>query len=161
QGRYLNAAAELETTLSAPDLLRTLLEVEAQLGRVRQEKDGPRTLDLDLLFYGQETIELTKPDLDLRVPHPRLHERLFVLEPLADVAAAIVHPVFMRSVADLLQEARQRTTSRELTGLRALVTGSTSGIGRAMALELAAGGADVLVHGRRSSSAEAVASACT
>src|SRR5437016_4288974 len=61
QGRYLNAAAELETSLSAPELLRALLEVEKKLGRVRLEKDGPRTLDLDLLLYGQEIVDLKKP----------------------------------------------------------------------------------------------------
>ncbi|HWY87606.1 MAG TPA: 2-amino-4-hydroxy-6-hydroxymethyldihydropteridine diphosphokinase [Gemmataceae bacterium] len=160
QGRYLNAAAELQTTLSASDLLRTLLDVEKKLGRVRLEKDGPRTLDLDLLLYGQDVLDLKKPDLDLRVPHPRLHERLFVLEPLAEIAGGMVHPVLLRTVAELLRQLRAPNGCRELAGLRALVTGSTSGIGRAIALELAAGGADVLVHGRRSPDAEAAARGC-
>src|SRR5438270_8532885 len=61
QGPYLNAAAELETSLSAPDLLLALLDIESKLGRVRQEKDGPRTLDLDLLLYGKETLALNEP----------------------------------------------------------------------------------------------------
>ena len=82
QPRFLNAAAELETELSAPDLLARLLDVERRLGRVRGgARYGPRTIDLDLLLYGGETIRVP----GLRVPHPRLHERRFALEPLAEL----------------------------------------------------------------------------
>ena len=162
QGRYLNAAAALETTLPAPELLRALLDVENRLGRVRREKDGPRTLDLDLLLYGEDILVQHEPDLPLQIPHPRLHERRFVLEPLAEIAADVMHPVLERSVAELLRDLRARNTGRELAGMRALVTGSTSGIGRAIALELAAGGADVVIHGRRSQlAAETVAAQCS
>ena len=149
QGKYLNAAAELHTTLEADELLRLLLSIENRLGRVRREHHGPRTVDLDLLLYGLEKIEL-KGDVDLIVPHPRLHERLFVLEPLAEIAPLAVHPGMGSTIHDLLRRARGQTRDRELLGLRALVTGSTSGIGRAIAMELARGGADVVVHGRRS-----------
>src|SRR5262245_40143992 len=75
QGPYLNAAAEIETTLSAEELLRLLLEVEQRLDRVRTERFGPRTIDLDLLLYGN----LVREGRELTVPHPRMHEREFVL----------------------------------------------------------------------------------
>lgn len=81
QGPYLNAVALLETTLSARDLLAALHEIEADAGRVRRERWGPRTLDLDLLVYD----ELVTDDPDLAVPHPRADERQFVLVPLVEV----------------------------------------------------------------------------
>jgi 2-amino-4-hydroxy-6-hydroxymethyldihydropteridine diphosphokinase len=151
QSAYLNAVAEVRTERSAPDLLDALLAIEQSLGRVRHERYGPRTIDLDLLLYG----DLIHEDARLIVPHPRLHERLFVLQPLAQLAPGLLHPVLKRSIADLLAELQGlrlhgSAPGRELAGRRALVTGSTSGIGRAIALELAAAGADVIVHGRRS-----------
>jgi 2-amino-4-hydroxy-6-hydroxymethyldihydropteridine diphosphokinase len=89
QPRYLNGAAELETTLTARELLERLLALEQRFGRVRVTGEhGPRTLDLDLLLYGGE--ELDEPGLT--VPHPRLHERAFVLEPLAELAPGLVVP---------------------------------------------------------------------
>lgn len=88
QGMYLNAAAELHTDLEPRPLMQRLLKIEAQLGRVRGVKDAPRTIDLDLLVYGDQTIE----EPDLSVPHPRMCERLFVLEPLAELAPDLVLP---------------------------------------------------------------------
>ena len=151
QGPYLNAAAELRTELAAEALLRLLLEVESGLGRVRTERDGPRTIDLDLLLYD----DVVRDDNELTLPHPRLHQRLFVLQPLAEIAPGMVHPLLKRTIADLLADLLQlrpfgASPGRELTGLRVLVTGSTSGIGRAIAVELASAGAEVIVHGRRS-----------
>jgi 2-amino-4-hydroxy-6-hydroxymethyldihydropteridine diphosphokinase len=82
QPSFLNGAAELETTLEPRDLLDRLLAVEGALGRERTGPHfGPRTIDLDLLVYGDETIDAP----GLRVPHPRLHERRFALEPLAEL----------------------------------------------------------------------------
>jgi 2-amino-4-hydroxy-6-hydroxymethyldihydropteridine diphosphokinase len=90
QPRFLNGAVELETGLSARALLGALLELERAFGRDRASvaAQGPRTLDLDLLLYGQE--ELDEPGLE--IPHPRLHERRFVLEPLADLDPALEVP---------------------------------------------------------------------
>ncbi|HEX2427036.1 MAG TPA: 2-amino-4-hydroxy-6-hydroxymethyldihydropteridine diphosphokinase [Gaiellaceae bacterium] len=88
QPRFLNGAAALQTSLSARELLDLLLEVERTLGRVRDERWGPRLIDLDLLLYGAETID--EPGLDL--PHPRLHERRFALEPLAELDPELVIP---------------------------------------------------------------------
>jgi len=87
QPLYLNGAAELETTLTARRLLDRLLAVEQRFGRIRVPGErGPRTLDLDLLLYGDEVID----EPGLTVPHPRLHERRFVLEPLAELAPGLV-----------------------------------------------------------------------
>jgi 2-amino-4-hydroxy-6-hydroxymethyldihydropteridine diphosphokinase len=90
QPRFLNAAAELDTPLEPRALLDLLLEVERRLGRVRsrERRWGPRPIDLDLLLYGDRTID----EPGLRVPHPSLHERLFVLEPLAELDGALVVP---------------------------------------------------------------------
>jgi len=89
QPRFLNGAAELETTLTSRELLARLLAVEQRFGRVRiPGEHGPRTLDLDLLLYGDEVID----EPGLAVPHPRLHERSFVLEPLAELAPGLVVP---------------------------------------------------------------------
>jgi len=101
QPRFLNAAAKLATTRSPRELLELLLGIERALGRVRGEgtRYGPRTIDLDLLVYGNETID----EPALVVPHPRLHERRFALEPLAELDPALVVPG-RGSVSALLAE---------------------------------------------------------
>ena len=88
QGPFLNGAVQLETSLGPRELLARLLAVENRLRRVRGERWGPRTIDLDLLLYGVETIE----EPGLTVPHPRLHERRFALEPLVDLDPALEIP---------------------------------------------------------------------
>ena len=90
QPRFLNGAAALETELPARELLERLLAVELRFGRSREDvpPQGPRTIDLDLLLYGDAEID----EPGLRVPHPRLHERRFVLEPLADLDPALEVP---------------------------------------------------------------------
>jgi 2-amino-4-hydroxy-6-hydroxymethyldihydropteridine diphosphokinase len=89
QPRFLNAAAAVDTELPAHELLGRLLAIERRLGRTREgPRFGPRTIDLDLLLYGDE--EIDEPGVE--VPHPRLHERLFALEPLAELDPALVVP---------------------------------------------------------------------
>jgi 2-amino-4-hydroxy-6-hydroxymethyldihydropteridine diphosphokinase len=85
---FLNGAVALETELSPRQLLDALLAIERELGRERRERWGPRTIDLDLLLYGDETVD----EPGLTVPHPRLHERRFALEPLADLDPELVVP---------------------------------------------------------------------
>ena len=171
-GEFLNAAAAVETDLTPHALLALLLKVERQFGRVRTEPNSPRTLDLDLLLYGDRVIDTP----DLVVPHPRMHERAFVLAPLAEVERGIgvdaVHPVLKKSAHDLLQpllvnptdppprvHTERRTQPRTLAGTRALVTGSTSGIGAGIALAFENAGGEVVRHGRRSGPAERYVSA--
>lgn len=90
QPRFLNGVAALDTALTARALLALLLDVEERFGRKRDgvPAQGPRTLDLDLLLYGEEVID----EPGLRVPHPRMHERSFVLEPLAEIAPGLEIP---------------------------------------------------------------------
>jgi 2-amino-4-hydroxy-6-hydroxymethyldihydropteridine diphosphokinase len=98
QPRFLNAVAELETGLDPAALLDRLLEVERELGRVRLERWGPRTIDLDLLLHGDRRVRTGA----LTVPHPRLHERRFVLEGLAELCPDRVVPGLGRTVRELL-----------------------------------------------------------
>jgi len=98
QPPYLNMVAELETELSPKGLLAEMLRVEKALGRERRERWGPRTLDLDLLLYGDLVLE----EEGLSVPHPRLHERAFVLVPLLDLLPEGRHPLLGQSFAELL-----------------------------------------------------------
>lgn len=100
QGAYLNAALRAETTLPAADLLALLHRIEASRERERLVHWGPRTLDLDLLVHG----ELVSDDPALQVPHPRQHERRFVMVPVCDVAPDLVHPRLGRTMRDLLAD---------------------------------------------------------
>ncbi len=89
QPRFLNGAAAVDTTLSPRELLDALLSVERSLGRTREgQRFGPRTIDLDLLLYGDESLD----EPGLTVPHPRLHERAFALDPLAELDPGLVVP---------------------------------------------------------------------
>jgi len=99
QSDFLNAVVSVLTSLDAVELLDVLQAIEDRFGRQRRERWGPRTLDLDLLLYDDAVIETER----LVVPHPRMHERRFVLEPLCDVAPAAIHPVLGLTARELLE----------------------------------------------------------
>src|SRR4026209_81545 len=96
---FLNASCAIETTLTARELLHRMLGVEHSMGRQRREKWAPREIDLDLLLYGDAVIH----EPGLIIPHPLMHERLFVLKPLAEIAPRAIHPVTNISITDLLE----------------------------------------------------------
>jgi 2-amino-4-hydroxy-6-hydroxymethyldihydropteridine diphosphokinase len=109
QNWFINAVAEIRTILFPREVLNTLMEIEMTMGRRREFKGSPRTLDIDLLLYGQEVIE----EADLTVPHPRMHERRFVLEPMCEIASYVIHPAYgvsMRGLRDRLTD--QKTVER-------------------------------------------------
>ncbi|WP_295794994.1 2-amino-4-hydroxy-6-hydroxymethyldihydropteridine diphosphokinase [Mucilaginibacter sp.] len=94
---YLNQVVMLETEVPASELLRKILDIELMLGRKREEKWGSRTIDIDILFYGDEIID----DKNLQVPHPELHNRRFTLEPLAEIAPGLLHPLLKKTILDV------------------------------------------------------------
>jgi 2-amino-4-hydroxy-6-hydroxymethyldihydropteridine diphosphokinase len=108
QGWFLNQVVEAETELFPLQLLAATQRIERGLGRVRTVPKGPRTLDIDILFYGKAVVRTER----LEIPHPRVGERRFVLAPLADLAAELRHPVTHHSVREMLDSAPAATVRR-------------------------------------------------
>lgn len=116
QKDFLNQVLLIQTTLSPIVLMITILDIETKMGRIRMEKNGPRTIDIDILFYndwvisdresviGEKQSPRSKGDPELIIPHPQLHKRRFVLEPLNEIASEFIHPIFKKSIHHLLIE---------------------------------------------------------
>ncbi len=103
---FLNLALEVETVLTPEDLLQSCQQIELSRGRVRSFHGAPRTLDLDILLYGN----LIQRDPHLTIPHPRMIDRKFVLKPLAEIAPEVLHPILKASVLSLLQSCTDRSS---------------------------------------------------
>lgn len=109
-GWFLNGVVQLETDVTPKSLLDILREIERSLGRNEENRSGPRTIDLDILFYGQRIIN----EPDLVVPHPRMHQRRFVLMPLSELDPLFLHPSLKRTISQLLAEAGKQPEVRLL-----------------------------------------------
>ncbi len=109
-GWFLNGVVQLETDVTPQSLLSVLREIERSLGRDEGNRSGPRTIDLDILFYGEWVID----EPGLTIPHPRLHERRFVLMPLSELDPLWIHPTRQRTVNQMLAEVKDRSEVRLL-----------------------------------------------
>jgi 2-amino-4-hydroxy-6-hydroxymethyldihydropteridine diphosphokinase len=122
QPPFFNGALEIKTKLAPHKLLDLLQEIEATLGREREIEWGPRTIDIDILLYGDEIVS----DDKLQIPHPLMHERLFVLKPLREIAAQLVHPVLEKSIEALFEERKAELGEKyddELPGFKEIKGG--------------------------------------
>lgn len=111
QAAFLNQALEVETELNARQLMRHLLKIEKQMGRLRKEKYGPRIIDIDILLFNNEKLDYHF----LKLPHPEMHNRRFALLPLAEIAPNAVHPVFNKTIGQLLKECTDKLEVKKIT----------------------------------------------
>ena len=110
QPAFLNQVLHVETALEPLPLLKTILQAELDMGRKRAEKYGPRTIDIDILLFN----DLTHESGELTIPHPQMHLRRFALMPLAEIAASEIHPVFKKSIDELLLECPDKLGVKKL-----------------------------------------------
>ena len=108
---FLNCAVQAETQLTSLELLRALRDIEAKMGSQKLVPKGPRLIDMDILLYGDETIDTP----ELQVPHPRMHLRRFVLEPLAEIAPQAHHPILGKSATEMLDNSPDKSVVRKLS----------------------------------------------
>jgi 2-amino-4-hydroxy-6-hydroxymethyldihydropteridine diphosphokinase len=111
QPSFLNQALEISTSLNARQLIRKILKIEKTMGRVRKEKLGPRIIDIDILLFENEIHDLAF----LKIPHPEMQNRRFVLTPLAEINSELQHPVLKRSIAELLEECPDNLEVKKIT----------------------------------------------
>ncbi len=103
---FVNAAIIISTTYYPEELLNVCLRVESQLGRKRNDESGynDRTIDIDIMFYDNRIIDEHENGIELTIPHPRMHERAFMLVPMLEIAPSYIHPIFNKTVSDLYDE---------------------------------------------------------
>jgi 2-amino-4-hydroxy-6-hydroxymethyldihydropteridine diphosphokinase len=109
QENYLNQIIKVKTILPAEDVLNIVLDIEKQLGRVRIEKWGERLIDIDIIFYNDDIIETS----NLCVPHKHMHERMFVLVPLNDLSPDLLHPIYNKTIKELIEVCRDTELVQE------------------------------------------------
>lgn len=112
QGWFVNAAIKIETPLNPKELLSALLNIESAMGRIRQEKWGPRLIDLDLLFYDDLVLDME----GLTLPHPETQKRKFVLTPMNELAENLIHPTLNKTIKTLLHELSDDAVVKKLSG---------------------------------------------
>jgi 2-amino-4-hydroxy-6-hydroxymethyldihydropteridine diphosphokinase len=110
QPAFLNQALELETVLNAKQLIRRILKVEKMMGRVREEKYGPRIIDIDIILFNNEKHNYHF----LKLPHPEMQNRRFVLLPMAEIAAEVIHPVFNKPITELLNDCKDQLEVKKI-----------------------------------------------
>ena len=111
QPSFLNQAVAVETNFPAIEVLNKALEIEKVLGRVRKDKWGERLIDIDLILYGNEVIDIENK---LQVPHPHMQERRFVMAPLAEIAPGVVHPILGKTILDIFENITDKLDVKKL-----------------------------------------------